>query len=46
MWVYEIYITKVLSSNKFLTKSYKDKEFEEYITIKLAYGINISQQKK
>jgi hypothetical protein len=42
MWVYEIYITKVLSSNKFLTKSYKDKEFEEYITIKLAYGINIS----
>jgi hypothetical protein len=46
MWIYEIYITKVLSPNKFLNKGYQGKEFEEYITIKLAYGINISQEKK
>lgn len=46
MWIYEIYITKVSKSNKFLRRAYQTKEFEEYITIKLAYGINIFQEKK
>ena len=46
MWIYEIYITKVSNVNKFLRKSNQKKEFDEYITIKLAYGINISQEKK
>lgn len=46
MWIYEIYITEVANSNKFLRKTYQKKEFDEYITIKLAYGINISQGKK
>jgi len=46
MWIYEIYITKVSNSNKFLRETYQNKEFDEYITIKLAYGINISQEKK
>jgi hypothetical protein len=44
MWVYEIYITKISNSNKFLRKTYQNKEFDEYITIKLAY--NISHDKK
>jgi hypothetical protein len=43
MWIYEIYITKTSNSNKFLRKTYQNKEFDEYITIKLAY--NISQKK-
>ena len=46
MWIYEIYISKVSNSNKFLRKSYQKKEFDEYITIKLAYGIDTSQKKK
>lgn len=46
MWIYEIYITKVSNPNKFLRRTYQNKEFEEYITIKLAYEINISQEKK
>jgi hypothetical protein len=44
MWVYEIYITKISNPNKFLRQIYQNKEFDEYITIKLAY--NISQEKK
>ena len=44
MWIYEIYITKKLTPNKFLRENSYSKEFDEYITIKLAY--NISQEKK
>lgn len=46
MWIYEIYISKVSNANKFLKESSQNKEFDEYITIKLAYGINTSQEKK
>ena len=46
MWIYEIYISKVSKPNKFLKESNQNKEFDEYITIKLAYGINTSQEKK
>jgi hypothetical protein len=46
MWIYEIYISKVSNPNKFLKESSQNKEFDEYITIKLAYGINTSQEKK
>jgi hypothetical protein len=44
MWVYEIYMTKISTPNKFLKKNSQNKEFDEYITIKLAY--NIFQEKK
>ena len=44
MWIYEIYITKISTRNKFLRENSQNKEFDEYITIKLAY--NISQEKK
>jgi hypothetical protein len=46
MWIYEIYISKVLNPNKFLKENAESKEFDEYITIKLAYGIDTSQEKK
>jgi hypothetical protein len=43
MWIYEIYINKVSAKNKFMSHKLKSKE---YITIKLAYGSNRSQEKK
>ncbi len=46
MWVYEIYINKVSNHNKFMYKKYQNLEPGEYITIKLAYGVNTSQDKK
>nr|UBQ35481.1 hypothetical protein Ycf88 [Conticribra weissflogii] len=46
MWVYEIYINKVSNHNKFMYEKYQNLEPGEYITIKLAYGINTSQEKK
>jgi hypothetical protein len=46
MWVYEIYINKVSNHNKFIDKKNQNLEPGEYITIKLAYGVNTSQEKK
>ena len=46
MWIYEIYLTKVSNPNKFIKEVYQHKEFNEYITIKIAYGFNVSQEKK
>lgn len=46
MWVYEIYINKVSNHNKFMDKKNQNLEPGEYITIKLAYGVNTSQEKK
>jgi len=43
MWIYEIYINKVSAKNKFMSHKLKSRE---YITIKLAYGSNRSQEKK
>jgi hypothetical protein len=42
MWVYEIYVNKISNSNKFLIENSEKKESCEYITIKLAYTINVS----
>ena len=46
MWVYEIYISKVSTQNKFMSQKTENLEPSEYITIKLAYGSSISQEKK
>jgi hypothetical protein len=46
MWVYEIYINKVSTHNKFMDRNSQDLEPGEYITIKLAYGSSVSQEKK
>ena len=46
MWVYEIYINKVSTHNKFMSQKFQNLEPSEYITIKLAYGNNVSQEKK
>ena len=46
MWVYEIYINKVSTHNKFMSQKFQNLEPSEYITIKLAYGSNVSQEKK
>ena len=46
MWIYEIYINKVSSNNKFMNQKFQNLESGEYITIKLAYGNNVSQEKK
>jgi len=46
MWVYEIYINKVSTHNKFMSQKFQHLEPSEYITIKLAYGSNVSQEKK
>ena len=46
MWVYEIYINKVSSTNKFINEKSQNLEADEYITIKIAYGFNVSQEKK
>jgi len=45
MWIYEIYINKVSHPNKFINQKSQNLEQGEYITIKLAYGINVSQEK-
>ena len=46
MWIYEIYINKVSTHNKFMSQKSQNLEPSEYITIKLAYGSSISQEKK
>jgi hypothetical protein len=46
MWVYEIYINKVSTHNKFMNQKSQNLEPDEYITIKLAYGSSVSQEKK
>ena len=46
MWIYEIYINKVETHNKFMSQKSQNLESEEYITIKLAYGSSVSQEKK
>jgi len=46
MWIYEIYINKVSSHNKFMNRKHQNLEPGEYITIKLAYGSSVSQEKK
>jgi hypothetical protein len=46
MWVYEIYINKVSTHNKFMNQKSQNIEPDEYITIKLAYGSSVSQEKK
>ena len=46
MWIYEIYINKVSNQNRFMSQKYQNLEPDEYITIKLAYGNNVSQEKK
>ena len=45
MWIYEIYINKATIHNKFLNQNFQSEESGEYIIIKLAYGINIFQEK-
>jgi hypothetical protein len=46
MWIYEIYINKVSTHNKFMSQKSQNLEPSEYITIKLAYGSSVSQEKK
>ena len=46
MWIYEIYINKVSTHNKFMSQKSQNLEPGEYITIKLAYGSSVSQEKK
>jgi hypothetical protein len=46
MWVYDIYINKVETHNKFMSQKSQNLESDEYITIKLAYGSSVSQEKK
>jgi hypothetical protein len=46
MWIYEIYINKVSTYNKFMSQKSQNLEPGEYLTIKLAYGSSVSQEKK
>jgi hypothetical protein len=46
MWIYEVYINKVSSHNRFMNEKSQNLEADEYITIKIAYGSNVSQEKK
>ena len=46
MWIYEIYINTVPTNNKFMNHKSQNLEPDEYITIKLAYGSTLSQEKK
>ena len=46
MWIYGIYINKVSTENKFMSSKSQNLEPGEYITIKLAYGSSVSQEKK
>ena len=42
IWIYEIYINKVSTHNKFMRQKSQNLESDEYITIKLAYGSSVS----
>lgn len=42
IWIYEIYINKVSTHNKFMRQKSQNLEPDEYITIKLAYGSSVS----
>ena len=46
IWIYEIYINRISTHNKFLDRKSQNLEPDEYITIKLAYGSSLSQEKK
>ena len=46
MWIYEIYINNVSINNKFMNQKSQNIEPGEYLTIKLAYGSTLSQEKK
>ena len=46
MWIYEIYVNKVSTHNKFMNRNSQNLEPGEYITIKLAYGSSVSQEKR
>jgi hypothetical protein len=46
IWIYEIYINKVSTNNKFMKRKFQNLEPIEYITIKLAYSSSVSQEKK
>jgi len=46
MWVYEIYISKVSTHNKFMSQKSESLGPGEYLTIKLAYGSSVFQEKK
>jgi len=46
MWIYEIYISKVSTHNKFMSQKSENLEPGEYITIKLAYESSVFQEKK
>jgi hypothetical protein len=46
MWVYEIYISKVSTHNKFMSQKSESLKPGEYLTIKLAYGSSVFQEKK
>ena len=46
IWIYEIYINKVSTNNKFINQKSQSFKADEYITIKLAYGNSVSQEKK
>ena len=45
MWVYEIYISKVSTHNKFMSQKSESLGPGEYLTIKLAYGSSVFQEK-
>ena len=42
IWIYEIYINRISTHNKFLDQKSQNLEPGEYLTIKLAYGNSIS----
>jgi hypothetical protein len=46
IWIYEIYISEVLKTNKFLTKNFENLEQFNYITIKLLYRTKIPIKKQ
>jgi len=46
MWVYEVYVNKIPNFNKFMNQNQQNLEPCEYITIKLAYSVNLSNEKK
>ena len=46
IWIHEIYITEVLKTNKFLTKTSQNFEPFHYITIKLLYRTKIPVKKQ
>lgn len=46
IWIYEIYISEVLKTNKFLTNNFENLEQFNYITIKLLYRTKIPIKKQ